>query len=272
MKLSRLFNPPPVVSVLRLYGVIGRGAGLRPGMGIETVAPLIERAFRPRKLAAVALAINSPGGSPVQSSLIFQRIRQKAKEKNVPVLAFVEDIGASGGYWLALAADEIFADANSIVGSIGVVAAGFGFDEAIRRLGVERRVYTQGARKAMLDPFRPENPDDVARVKALQADIHDNFKALVRERRGERLKAADGELFEGDVWTGERAVGLGLVDGLGELRSTLRARFGDDVRLQAIAPRKGLLRRKLHIHGPEDWADGLLSALEERALWSRYGL
>lgn len=270
--LSRFTHPGPLVTVLRLHGIIGRGAPLRQGLSLAGLAPLIEHAFAPKRLAAVALAINSPGGSPVQSSLIYQRIRQLAQEKNVPVLGFVEDVGASGGYWLSLAADEIYADASSILGSIGVIAAGFGFTGLIERLGVERRVYQQGERKAMLDPFRPENPDHVARVHELQADIHASFKELVRARRGQKLRADDAELFNGDIWTGRRAVELGLIDGLGELRGVLRQRFGDKVRLKVVGDRRGWLRRRLHLGEPEAWAEAALAALDERAQWGRFGL
>lgn len=276
MDFSSLLTPfgaaPPLVTVLRLHGSIGRVGQFRSGIDAASSYPLIERAFAPKRLAAVALSINSPGGAPVQSSLIHQRIRQKAAEKKVPVLAFVEDVGASGGYWLALAADEIFADENSIVGSIGVIAAGFGFTGLIERLGIERRVYAQGTRKAMLDPFRPENPDDIARVKALQAEIHDSFKAMVRSRRGGRLKGDDEALFNGDIWTGRGALALGLVDGIGELRATLRQRFGDKVRLRLVAERKGWLRRRLHMSAAEALPEAVLAALEERALWGRLGL
>ncbi len=270
--LDRFRPTAPLVTVLRLQGVIGRVGGIRHGLEAAPLAPLIERAFAPKPLAAVALAINSPGGAPVQSSLIHQRIRQLATEKNVPVIAFVEDVGASGGYWLALAADEIYADTNSILGSIGVVAAGFGFTGLIERMGVERRIYAQGERKSMLDPFRPEDPEDIARVKALQADIHDSFKAVVRARRGDKLKAPEEMLFNGDIWTGRRAVELGLIDGLGELRETMRRRFGDKVRLRLIGERKAWLLRRLRIAAPETWATAALAAVEERALWSRYGL
>jgi signal peptide peptidase SppA len=228
----------------------------------------------------VALSINSPGGSPVQSAQIAKRIRDMARERDVPVIAFVEDIAASGGYWLACAGDEIFADASSIVGSIGVVSAGFGFHELIGRIGVERRVHTIGERKAMLDPFRPEQPDDVATLTALQRDVHESFKAQVRERRGRRLKADEAALFNGEVWSGRRAAELGLVDGLGDLRGVLRQRFGDKVRLVPVTGRRGWLSRQLRPGalaeggwtGERDWAGDLIAALEARALWSRYGL
>lgn len=276
------FGRRPTVAVLRLAGVIGLAGPvpLRGGMSLQGLAGQIDRAFRVKHLAAVALSINSPGGSPVQSAQIAKRIRDLARERDVPVIAFVEDIAASGGYWLACAGDEIFADSSSIVGSIGVVSAGFGFPELLSKIGVERRVHTSGTRKAMLDPFRPEQPEDVALLAGLQQDIHESFKAQVRDRRGRRLKADDATLFNGEVWSGRRAVELGLVDGLGDLRSVLRQRFGDRLRLVPVGGRRGWLSRQLRPAtgweggwGAErDWAGELIAALEARALWSRYGL
>ena len=260
----------PVVPVLRLAGVIGGLSMLRGGLNLAGLAGIIEQAFKQRGAVSVALQVNSPGGSPVQSALIHNRIRQLAMEKRVPVVAFAEDVAASGGYWLALAADEIYADPNSIVGSIGVVSAGFGFPRLLERIGVERRVHTQGAHKTLLDPFRDERPEDVERLLALQRDMHDSFKAMVRERRGIKLKADDATLFEGDIWTGRRALELGLIDGLGDLRSVMRARYGDKVRLRRIGERTSWLRRRL------GFGSGLvretLAELEERAMWARYGL
>lgn len=277
---ERWQNPPPVVGVLRFTGVIGQVGPLRSGLSLARVASALDRAFSLPRLQAVALAINSPGGSPVQSALIARRIRQLAVEKDVPVVAFAEDVAASGGYWLACAADEIYADANSIVGSIGVIASSFGLDEMIRKIGVERRIYTSGERKSMLDPFRPENPQDVERLKALQAEVHANFQAWVRERRGGRLKGGADELFSGEFWTGGRALELGLIDGLDDLRSAMRRRFGDEVRLRLIGGEQSWWRRRLPLRGegaglsllPAGWAEDLLGAVEARALWSRYGL
>jgi serine protease SohB len=261
--------------VLRLSGVIGVGGPmpLRGSLTMNGLSATIERAFTLKHLSAVALAINSPGGSPVQSALIAKRVRDLARERDVPVLAFVEDIAASGGYWLACAGDEIFADASSVVGSIGVISAGFGFPELLDKIGVERRVHTTAPRKGMLDPFRPEQPDDVALLLSLQQDIYETFKAQVRERRGRRLKGDEAKLFSGEVWSGRRAVELGLVDGLGEMRTVLRQRFGDKVRLVPIGARKGWLARRLRPAGGErDWAGEVLAALEARAVWARYGL
>lgn len=267
---------PPIVPVVRLSGMIGGPALRGSGLTLSGLDSALERAFKIKTAKAVALAINSPGGSPVQSALIAGRVRALAAEKERKVLAFIEDVGASGGYWLALAADEIFADPRSIVGSIGVIHASFGFSEAIARLGVERRVLTAGEKKSLLDPFRPQDPDDVARLTAILEDIHGDFKAEVRSRRGERLDAGDHELFEGQIWTGRRALDLGLVDGLGSLHAVLKERFGDRVRTPEIRPARSWLQRRFGFNraapDAKTIADGLLASLEERSLWSRYGL
>ncbi len=272
----------PVVPVVRLAGVIGAVTPLRPGMSLAGVAKTLERAFGTRNATAVALVINSPGGSPVQSRQIYLRIRQLAAEKKLPVLVFVEDVAASGGYMIACAGDEIFCDPSSIVGSIGVVGGTFGFQELIRKIGVERRLYTAGEHKAMLDPFLPEDPDDVARLKALQREIHAIFIALVKESRGSRLKGADDVLFSGEYWAGESSVTLGLADGIGDLRSTLRARYGDKVLTPVIAPASGMLSGLLgrksagagalaSLEGVATLPDELISALETRAIWAKFG-
>ncbi len=268
----------PIVPVVRLNGAIGMNIGFRQGLTLASVAPLLERAFSYPRAAAVALTINSPGGSPVQSNLIHRRIRDLATEKKLPVLAFTEDAAASGGYLIACAADEIFADPSSIVGSIGVVSSGFGFHELIARHGIERRLYTTGESKAILDPFQPEKPEDVARLKSLQTRVFDAFKQLVRDRRAGKLDESQGdELFSGAFWAGEDALSLGLIDGIGDLRSILRKRFGDKVRLRPVqAPRPGLLSQMMR---PPPGAGGslidpheALAVMEERALWSRLGL
>ena len=271
------FHRGPVVPVVRLSGVIASG-GLLGGrsLSMESVAPLLKRAFETRGAKAVALSLNSPGGSPVQSALIAQRIRLHAAEKGLPVIAFVEDVAASGGYWLACAADEIIADPSSIVGSIGVISSGFGFQDLIARIGVERRVHTSGENKSMLDPFRPEQAEDVERLKRLQAEIHDGFKDWIRQRRGKLLKGDENTLFTGEFWTARRGIEFGLVDGFGELRATLQARYGDKVRLPVIGPRRRLLSRfglQTGIGGGIDnIGPATLAALEERALWQRFGL
>jgi signal peptide peptidase SppA len=276
----RLFRRPPVVPVLRFSGVIGLSTPLRPGLTMSSVSRLIERAFETRRARAVALLINSPGGSPVQSHLIFQRIRQLAAEKKLPVYAFIEDVGASGGYMLACAGDEIVCDLSSVVGSIGVVGATFGLDKAIAKIGIERRVYTSGDRKVSLDPFLPENPDDVARLKSIQHEIHEGFIALVQASRGGRLKGPESALFSGEYWAGAKALELGLVDSLGDIRTVLRKRFGDEVLMPVIADRGWLSRRlsggtrlpELHDFPTTGLGDEILSTLEARALWARYGL
>lgn len=279
----RRFAPPlPTVAVIRLEGVIGtRG---QRALNLRRYAGAIERAFGLRGLKAVALAINSPGGSPAQSALLYRRIRQLAAERRVPVLAFTEDVAASGGYWLALAADEIYAEDTSLVGSIGVVTAGFGFVDAIAKLGVERRLFTAGENKSLLDPFLPERDGDIVRLKTLQQDLHDSFKDLVRERRGAKLKAEEAVVFSGEVFSGRRALGLGLVDGIGELRGVMRGMFGEKVRLLPIEPerRRFSLMRLASPFGAAsgdragdiagDLAGDLIARIEERLIWSRFGL
>ena len=279
---ARLRPGTAVVPVVRLSGVIGAVTPLRPGMSLAGVAKTLERAFAMKQAKAVALVINSPGGSPAQSRQIYLRIRQLAAEKKLPVLVFVEDVAASGGYMIACAGDEIFCDPSSIMGSIGVVGGSFGFQELIRKIGVERRLYTAGEHKAMLDPFLPEDPDDVSRLKALQREIHAIFIALVKQSRGARLKGADDVLFTGEYWAGETSVSLGLADAIGDLRSTLRARYGEKVLTPVVAPPTGLLSSLLgrksagagtlaSLDGIAGLPDELISALESRAIWAKFG-
>jgi serine protease SohB len=254
----------PSVAVVQLSGVIAAG---RRGGGLNdaALAPQLERAFAKGKPDAVALVINSPGGSPVQTALIAARVRRLSEEKNIPVHAFVEDVAASGGYWLATAADQIWVDESSVVGSIGVISSSFGFQDLIARHGVERRVHTAGGSKSFLDPFKPEKPEDVVRLKALQEPIHAAFIAQVKSRRGARL--AEGDLFTGEVWVGKQAVDLGLVDGIAHLVPKMKALFGDKVQFMRYGPRRGLLRR----FGVQILSDAL-AEFEDRALWARYGL
>lgn len=274
------------IPVIRLQGAIMAGGGqLRPTLSLASTAGLIEKAFAFKNAPAVAISINSPGGSPVQSRLIYQRIRDLAEEKNKRVLVFVEDVAASGGYMIAVAGDEIVADPSSIVGSIGVVSASFGFQDLLKKIGVERRVHTAGKNKAVLDPFREERPEDVERLKALQLEVHDTFIDLVKDRRGIKL-ADDPELFTGLFWSGKRGLALGLVDALGDMRGFLRARYGDKVRLKLISPQRGLLGRRIGMissglfsGGQSDAADlaasaamGVADAAEQRAIWARFGL
>lgn len=266
----------PVIPVVRLQGVIDNGGIARPGLNLANVAQPLERAFRVKKAPAVALVINSPGGSPVQSRLIAKRIRDLAALHDKKVLVFVEDVAASGGYMIAVAGDEIIVDPSSIVGSIGVIFAGFGLTGLIEKLGVERRVYTAGSNKSQLDPFRPENAEDIAHIKTLQAEIHDVFIALVKERRGDRL-TDHPDLFTGQFWTGRSAVALGLADREGDLRSVLKDKFGDKAEPRLINPPRGFLGRRAGggIAAsllPATYADDLMASVEARALWARYGL
>ena len=271
-----------VVPVVRLHGAImAGGSQFRPALNLSTAASALEKAFSYKEAPAVAISINSPGGSPVQSRLIFQRIRELAAEKNKHVLVFVEDVAASGGYMIALAGDEIFADPTSIVGSIGVVSGGFGFPEMLKKIGIERRVYTAGTNKAILDPFQPERENEIEYLKSLQLEIHQVFIDMVKERRGTRL-ANDPDLFSGLFWTGTRGRALGLVDGLSDMRSELKRRYGPKTRLELVSAPKGLFgRRSPGVGGLSgDVAERIGSAgvaavaglAEEKALWGRFGL
>src|SRR5262245_7834427 len=279
-----LFRRNPTVPVLRFSGPIGMATPLRPGLALASVAGAIEKAFSFSKLPTVAVVINSPGGSPVQSHLIFTRLRQLAKEREKRIYVFCEDIAASGGYFLAVAGDEIYADPSSIVGSIGVISAGFGLDKLIDRIGIERRVHTAGKDKGALDPFRPERPEDVALLKGLQRDVHDVFISVVKERRAGRLNGAEDDLFSGSFWSAVRARELGLIDGIADLRAKMRELHGDKVRLRAVPlapgglfsrfrrlPGFGGITNEGFAFGPS-LADDVISAIEARALWSRFGL
>ncbi|HEY2137533.1 MAG TPA: S49 family peptidase [Xanthobacteraceae bacterium] len=272
----------PTVPVVRLAGVIGFSTPLKPGLTLSGLARALDRAFGMGKPKAVALVINSPGGSAVQSHLIFRRIRQLAEEKSVPVIAFVEDVAASGGYMIACAADEIVCDPSSIVGSIGVVGASFGFVEAMHKLGVERRVYTAGDRKVTLDPFLPEKPEEVEHLKRIQREIHETFIGLVQASRGARLTGPENTVFSGEYWGAKTALGYGLIDRLGDLRSVLRERFGADVLMPLVSAERGLFGRRVAgvgAAGLSPWsvdgaglASDIVSAIEARAMWARYGL
>jgi serine protease SohB len=275
----------PTVPVVRLTGVIGFSTPLKPGLTLAGIARALDRAFAMGKPKAVALAINSPGGSAVQSHLIYRRIRQLSAEKSVPVIAFVEDVAASGGYMIACAADEIVCDPSSIVGSIGVVGASFGVHEAIKRLGIERRVYTAGEKKVMLDPFLPEKPEDVEHLKAIQREIHETFIGLVKMSRGARLTGPENTLFSGEYWGAKTALGYGLIDRLGDLRAVLRERFGEDVRTPLVSAERGLFGRRVPGVGAgglpwpalgsglgPGFAEEIVSAIEARAIWARFGL
>jgi len=265
MKLRLPFiKNPPLVSVVRLAGAIGMAG--RGTLNDHALAPILEKAFRRSKPAAVALEINSPGGSPVQSSLIGSRIRRLSEETKVPVIAFVEDVAASGGYWLASAADEIWADGGSIIGSIGVIMSGFGAPEFLARHGIERRVHTAGKSKSMLDPFRPEKKEDVARLKVLLGDLHANFIDHVKTRRGDRLDQTQ-DLFTGEFWLAGRAAELGLIDGIAHLKPKMQERFGDKVQFRQYGLRRPLLARF-----SAQMTHEALGGIEERAAFARFGL
>ncbi len=277
-KIKRLFGKSvPIVPVVRLSGIIAANVSARRGLSLNSLSPVLDKAFAAKGAKAVALVINSPGGSPVQSAIIAGRIRYLAKKNNLPILAFVEDVAASGGYWLACSGDEIYVNGASVLGSIGVVSAGFGFDEAIAKLGVSRRVYTAGEKKVMLDPFQPEDPNDVTYLKELQKEIHDQFVEHVKSRRGAKLKAGDDVLFSGAFWTGAKAIELGLADQQGELRQILESRFGAKVKIKLFEPKKSFFGLSA---GGVNWSDRLVAAavdeaalrLEESALRSRLGL
>jgi signal peptide peptidase SppA len=274
--IERFRDPPPVVPVLRFDGVIGprqwRGA-----VSLASHAAALDRAFKMKRAAAIAIIVNSPGGSPVQSSLLYRRIRQLADEKRLPVYAFAEDVAASGGYWLALAGDEVYAEETSLLGSIGVVSSGFGFTRLIDRIGIDRRLHTAGENKSLLDPFLPEQERDVARLTMLQEDIHAAFKDHVKQRRIGKIDAADETLFTGEVMTGRMALAKGLIDGIGDLRSVMRTRFGEKVRLVPIASER---RRRWPLSRPQRGVDAarlgfvadLVDWVEARLLWARFGL
>lgn len=270
------FIPPrfrksvPVIHHVRLHGAIGIGTPLRPAITAKDTENVLERAFSRKGIAGVAISINSPGGSAVQSALIHTRMRALAEKHKIPVYAFCEDVAASGGYWLACAGDEIYADDSSIVGSIGVIAAGFGFVDAIEKLGIERRVHTAGDNKAILDPFQPEKTEDVERLMSLQADVHEAFKAVVRARRQGKLKGDEKEMFSGAFWAGRQALGMGLIDGIGHLHDVLQRKFGDKVVVRTISPASGWGLKRLGFGA--DFAGSVIEAMEIRALWSRFGL
>lgn len=275
----------PVVPVIYLSGPIGMVTPLRPGLSINSLTEPLEKAFELSKIPSVVVVVNSPGGSAVQSSLILKRIRALAEENEKKVYVFCEDVVASGGYYIALAGDEIYAEPSSIIGSIGVITSGFGFSKAIEKLGIERRIYTAGRSKSILDPFLPEKSEDVERLADLQRDAHDVFISVVKERRTGKLNGADTELFSGAFWSGRKAVELGLIDGISDVRSKMRELHGENVRLKVVPlERGGFLSRLKRLPSFEDYtkhnssferysfSDDFISSLEKRALWSKYGL
>jgi len=258
-----------VFLVFSLSGIIAPNMGRRKGLNLYELDKVIEQAFSVKNLKAVVLQINSPGGSPVQSEMISKRIRDLSEDKNIPVLAFVEDVAASGGYWLACAADEIFASKASIIGSIGVVSSGFGFDKAIKKIGVDRRLYTSGENKAILDPFLPENKDDIKRLKDIQKELHNQFISFVKSRRGSKITNKNKDLFTGAFWSGEKSLELGLIDDYGEMKSVLKQRFGENVKIKEFAPKKKLFGFSNLFSGA---IEIFISKIEERISFKKFGL
>jgi len=270
--VGKFLKRGPKIPVIRLSGVIADTVTRRGGISYDRTKKMIGKAFSMARAPAVALVINSPGGTPAQSQLIANLIRQLADEKEITVYAFVEDVAASGGYWLACAADHIYVQETSIVGSIGVISAGFGLDDLIDRHGIKRRLYTSGREKSMLDPFTPEKPADVARLKEIQMQIHAHFITWVKDRRGGRLEGLDEDLFEGRFWTGTAAINMGIVDEIGDVRSVMREKYGEDIRLIDFSPDKKL-RFLPQIPGvSETLVDDVITGVEDRALWGRFGL
>lgn len=270
--IGKFFKKGPKVPVIRLSGVIADATMRRGGISYAKMAKIIDKAFAMQKAPAVAIIINSPGGAPAQSQLIGTLIRTLADEKQVSVYAFVEDVAASGGYWLACAADQIYAQETSIVGSIGVISASFGFENFIDKHGIKRRIHTSGREKSMLDPFVPEKPEDVARLKEIQHEMHGHFIDWVKSRRGSKLNGHDDELFQGRFWIGSAALDLGLIDAIGDARLVLREKYGDDIRFVELSPDKKFPFLPRGLMGIENWADDLMAAVEDRSVWSRFGL
>ena len=268
---KRLFSKSTTIPVLRLSGIISSQSGLTgSGLAINNLEKLIDKLFAEKKSPVVGLVINSPGGSPTQSSLIAKRIIDLAKEKNKKVLAFVEDVAASGGYLIACAGDEIYANSSSIIGSIGVIYSSFGFTELIKKIGVERRIHTAGKNKSTLDPFLEEKKDDIERLKNIQLDLHKDFINVVEKSRGIKLKKTEVELFSGEFWSGSKAKDLGLIDEIGDANQVLKEKFGDDVVIKKFEKSKGWLSKKLS--SSNDHLDQFANILDEKSIWQRYGL
>lgn len=266
-------NPAPVVAILPLEGVIGADGRFSSALNLSGLEEKITQAFDVYNVKAVALAINSPGGSPVQSELIMRRIQRLSEEKKIPVYAFAEDVAASGGYLISLAAEEIYAHEASIIGSIGVISAGFGFSKAIEKVGVERRVYAAGDNKSILDPFQPEKEKDIKLLKDMQKEIHEFFKNLVKERRGDKLKGTQKIMFSGQFWAGNEALKLGLVDGIGDIYTVCKQKFGDKTKFKRIKEEKGFIKGLLGMSGPKQHiSEEIIATLESKSLWSRFGL
>lgn len=270
------FNTKPVVAVMRLDGVIGKGGAMKSGLNISSLNKLIEKMFKIERLDAVCLSINSPGGSPVQSELIAKRLTSLAKEIDVPIYSFVEDVAASGGYWLACAGDKIFASKSSIIGSIGVISSGFGFHEAIKKMGIERRVITEGKNKSVLDPFEPTKSSDIKLLKTLQRSIYDHFVENVKERRKGRITQNDDIIFNGEFWTGQKALDYGLIDGIDDLYSFISKRYGNEVKVEYIENKQSWFKRKFAVssaqNNVQDLTDAVLDRIESRFAASKFDL
>ncbi|MFT6106891.1 MAG: signal peptide peptidase SppA [Rickettsiales bacterium] len=264
------------IAVVNLSGVIGKGGKIEPGINIENVEPILIKAFETKKLKSVAINVNSPGGSPVQSELIYQRIIELSKEKKIPVFTFAQDVAASGGYFILLAGDEIFAHNASIVGSIGVISAGFGFEDLIKKAGIERRIYAQGKNKAVLDPFSPEDEDSIEILKSAQKDVYESFKDLVKERRQDKLNASEEKLLNGAFWSGKTALDLGLIDGISDMRSKMKEKFGDKVKFINIEPKKKGMIKEFLSGKLENIGSGIISSVidkvEEKTIWNKFKL
>ena len=269
--IKSLFTKSINIPTLRLSGVIGQAGFMKSGLNISSLEKLIDKLFADKKSPAVALIINSPGGSPTQSSLIAEKIITKSKEKNKKVLSFVEDVAASGGFWLACAGDEIYINNNSILGSIGVISPGFGFVDLLKKIGVERRVYTSGKSKSFLDPFKEEKEEDIVRLQDIQEQIHENFIQYVKERRGSKIAQNNfEEIFSGLFWVGQKGIDLGLADGIGSINDIVKQKFGKKAKIKIIDQKKSFIQRKLSTSIID--SEILLEKIEERAIWSRYGL
>ena len=268
---KKLFSNSIDIPTLRLSGIIGQAGLMRTGLSLSSLDKLIVKLFSDKKAPVVALIINSPGGSPTQSALIAKRITDLGKLKKKKIIAFVEDVAASGGYWLACAADEIYLDQNSIIGSIGVISPGFGYVNFLKKIGVERRVYTSGKSKSFLDPFKPEKKEDITRLKKIQEEIHENFINYVKSRRGKKIsKKNHKEIFSGLFWVGKKGIDLGLADGLGHINDVIQNKFGKKAKIKLIEQKKSFLQRKFSSSLID--TDDLINKIEEKALWSRYGL
>ena len=266
-----LFRSSISIPTLRLSGIIGQAGFMRSGLNLSTLDGLIDKLFSDKKCPAVAIIINSPGGSPTQSSLIANKIIKKSKEKNKKVISFVEDVAASGGYWLACASDEIYIDTNSILGSIGVISPGFGYVDLIKKIGIERRVYTSGKSKSFLDPFKEEKQEDIDRLKDIQEQIHENFISYVKSRRGLKIDIKnESEIFSGLFWVGQKAIDLGLADGLGSINDVIKTKYGKKAKVKLIDQKKSFLQRKLSSSLID--TDNLLQKIDEKAMWSKFGL